>query len=155
MQFEHLIPVAVKISVYLAEVIHTAQPHVSGYYLLVNNEVIKIHSQFETTDHSLHPGRKLTTSKVMCAYIFWGAWSQFRSLIFYFILYFILLYQTGTVLCLDFNSHQRNLKVSPLHEYIKKEAVNTAFFMLLTVLSQTPPWSHRPEKILMPRIVEH
>lgn len=63
----------------------TEQPHISGYYLLANNEVIKIHSQFETTDHPLHPGRKLATSKVMHAYIFCGVWSQFGSLKFYFI----------------------------------------------------------------------
>lgn len=72
MQLEHLIHVAVKIPVYFTEVIRTAQPHASGYYLLADNEVIKIHSQFKTTDHPLHPGRKLTTNKVMHAYIFCG-----------------------------------------------------------------------------------
>lgn len=66
MQLGHLIHVAVKIPVYFTEVIRTVWPLISGYYLLANNEVIKIHSQFETNDHPLHPGRKL---KVMHAYI--------------------------------------------------------------------------------------
>lgn len=54
--------------------------HISGYYLLVNNEVIKIHSQFETTDHPLHPGRKLTTNKVMRDYhLLWSLISAQES----------------------------------------------------------------------------
>lgn len=84
MQLEHLVHVAVKISVYFTEVIHTVQPLISGYYLLANNEVIKIHSRFETTDHPFHPGRKLTTKKVH-AYVFCRVQSQLRSLLSGFI----------------------------------------------------------------------
>lgn len=42
--------------------------------------------------------------------------------------WYLTLSKTGTVLCLDFSSCQRNLKASPLHEYIKKRSCEHRIF---------------------------